>query len=121
MSKYRSSKVGIYDMEFDSKKEYFRYLELVNMQQDGIITDLQRQVVYTLIPKQKLDTPRSSRSGRAVRTEQAVTYSADFVYKIAATGEEVVEDVKSPVTRTKDYIIKRKLMKFIHNIEIQEV
>lgn len=33
----------------------------------------------------------------------------------------VVEDVKSRATRTKEYIMKRKMMKERFNIDIQEV
>ena len=36
-----------------------------------------------------------------------------------ATGQTVVEDTKG--VRTKEYIIKRKLMLFIHGIRIKEV
>jgi hypothetical protein len=42
---------------------------------------------------------------------------ADFVYTTA--GETVVEDVKG--VRTDVFILKRKLMKAIFNIEVQEV
>lgn len=33
----------------------------------------------------------------------------------------VVEDVKSPATRTRTYLDKRKLMREIHGIEVKEV
>ena len=49
--------------------------------------------------------------------EQKCSYIADFVY--TENGEKVVEDTKG--FRTKDYIIKRKLMLYIHGIRIQEV
>jgi hypothetical protein len=49
--------------------------------------------------------------------ERAVHYVADFVYK--DNYKEIVEDAKG--FRTKDYIIKRKLMLFIHGIRIKEV
>lgn len=47
-----------------------------------------------------------------------MTYIADFVYTDAATGKLVVEDAKG--MRTRDYIIKRKLMLYIHGIKIRE-
>ena len=47
-----------------------------------------------------------------------VNYIADFVYEDARTGETVVEDVKG--IRTKEYIIKRKLMMYVHGIKILE-
>ena len=63
-----------------------------------------------LIPSQKRD-------GKVVERECA--YVADFVYHDAHTGELVVEDTKG--VRTKDYVIKRKLMLSIYNIRIKEI
>ena len=37
---------------FDSKSEYERYLLLLDMERNGLITDLKRQVTYELLPKQ---------------------------------------------------------------------
>ena len=51
--------------------------------------------------------------------EKAVNYIADFVY--VENGKTVVEDTKSEATRTKEYIIKRKLMRYIHGITVKEV
>ena len=46
------------------------------------------------------------------------TYYADFRYHDNERRAEVVEDVKG--MRTQIYIIKRRLMKAIHDIEIEE-
>lgn len=81
------------------------------MERAHVITDLERQKTFVLIPKQV-------REGYCV--ERACTYKADFVYK--AGSKTVVEDVKSPATRNdKAYKIKKKLMLYVHNIEIKEV
>lgn len=118
-NKYRNTKVRTQEgYTFDSRKEYFRYLELVQMQVDGEITDLRCQVKYELIPSQKLDNPVWE-GDHYRRTEQAVTYTADFVY--VKDGKTVVEDTKSKATRTQQYVIRRKLMKYIHGIEIVEI
>ena len=53
------------------------------------------------------------------KNDEAVKYVADFTYTDANTGYFVVEDVKG--FRTKDYIIKRKLMLWVHHIRIKEV
>ncbi len=53
MSKYKNQKCTVNDIEFDSKKEARRYGELLLMERAGTITDLQRQVTFELIPKQK--------------------------------------------------------------------
>jgi hypothetical protein len=51
--------------------------------------------------------------------ERKVVYVADFVYNDQRTCERVVEDTKG--VKTKDYIIKRKLMLYIHHIKIKEI
>ena len=51
--------------------------------------------------------------------EKSCVYIADFVYKDEETGRTVVEDAKG--VKTKDYIIKRKLMLWLHGIRIAEV
>lgn len=97
--KFKSKKIKIGDMIFDSKKEYQRWLELLELEKNGDIKHLKRQVKFVLLPKQD--------------GERAVTYIADHVYKY---GEIlVVEDVKSKITKKQpDYIIKRKMFKFIY-------
>ena len=46
-------------------------------------------------------------------------YLADFVYQDVKTGEWIVEDAKGH--KTEAYIIKRKLLLYIHGIRIKEV
>ena len=36
-------------------------------------------------------------------------YTADFKYK-NANGEEVIEDVKSKITKTRDYMLRKKIL-----------
>ncbi len=105
MSKYHNRKVEIDGIKFDSTKEGERYLELKLLLKAGKIRDLQMQVEFELIPKQG--------------GERACKYKADFVYHMADTGKMVVEDVKGK--RTREYIIKRKLMLWRHGIKIVEV
>jgi hypothetical protein len=106
--KYGNKTVTIGGEKFDSAKEARRYGELVLLEKAGQVSDLKRQVKYELIPSQKV-------GGKVV--ERPCTYVADFVY--TENGETVVEDTKG--FRTKDYIIKRKLMLYIHGIRIREV
>lgn len=106
--KYGNKKVVRDGIEFDSIKECQRYCELKLMQRAGLISDLQTQVSFELIPAQRID-------GKVV--ERAVNYIADFVYQ--QDGQKVVEDTKG--FRTKDYVLKRKLMLWVHNILIREV
>lgn len=95
---------------FDSAKEAQRWQELKLLERAGQIFELQRQVPFVLIPKQVRD-------GKVV--ERPVVYKADFVY--TENGEDVVEDVKSPATKTREYIIKRKLLLWQFGIRIREV
>jgi hypothetical protein len=123
-SKYYSIKTRALDGSvFDSLKEARRWDELLLLQRAGKITDLQRQVKYELIPDQYQTYERYGKKGQKLKDgvrclERKVEYVADFVYTIADTGENVVEDSKG--VRTKDYIIKRKLMLAVHGIRIKE-
>lgn len=121
MSKYHSKKITIDGNTFDSRKEAKRWQELSLLQRAGAITDLQRQVEFELIPAQREPDTIGVRGGvrKGKTIEFAVKYVADFVYR--ENGKTVVEDVKSPATKTKDYIIKRKLMLWVHGIKINEI
>ena len=92
----------------DSKHEYSRLCELKDLQRAGEIKDLQLQVKYQLIPSQKI----------CGKTERGVSYIADFVYW-TKNDKFICEDAKGH--RTDAYIIKRKMMKLIHNIDVVEV
>ena len=125
MNKYGNKKVVIHGEVFDSKREAMRYYDLKFLEGIGAIRDLKRQVTYELIPVQREKSTKFYKKGRKKGQpiegkiiEKAVTYIADFVYTDAATGKLVVEDAKG--VRTKDYIIKRKLMLYIHGIKIRE-
>ena len=103
MTKYNARKCEYSGMIFDSKKELARYKELELLERAGEISNLRRQVEFELIPKQP--------------GERKAVYTADFVY--TENGKEIVEDVKG--MKTRDYIIRRKLMLFRHGIRIKEV
>jgi len=120
MSKYGNKKITKNGEIFDSHKEYRRYCALLLLERAGAITDLRRQVKYVLIPQQREYTGETDRKGilkNGKVIERECSYVADFVYK--EDGKLVVEDTKG--VRTKDYIIKRKLMLFVHGIRIREV
>ena len=108
-SKYRSRKIERDGMKFDSLKEYRRFCELSQLEKAGEITDLQRQVKFELIPSQ-----RDLATGKVI--ERACGYTADFTYCV--DGQFTVEDTKG--FRTKDYIIKRKLMLHVYGVRIKE-
>jgi hypothetical protein len=108
MNKYHNKKVTYNGIAFASKKEARRYSELLLLERAGVITDLQMQVPFVLIPSQKIN-------GKVV--ERECKYIADFVY--TENGKKVVEDTKG--MKTDKYIIKRKLMLYVHGIRIKEI
>lgn len=108
MNKYKAKKTEVNGIMFDSQKEAGRYVELRMLERAGYITDLRLQQKFVLIPAQK-------KNGKTV--ERECSYIADFVYK--ENGKTVVEDTKG--FRTDTYKIKRKLMLYVHDIEVKEL
>lgn len=104
-SKYHAKRVGGHA----SKKEHNRANQLKLMQRAGVISGLQEQVSYEVIPAQR------DNAGKLL--EHACRYIADFVY-YNENGELVVEDTKG--FKTPEYKIKRKLMLLVHGIRIKE-
>jgi Protein of unknown function (DUF1064) len=94
---------------FDSKHERSEYLKLMALEAGGVISSVERQVVYTLIPSQRGD------DGKVV--ERQCAYKADFRVTYP-DGRVEVMDAKG--VKTPEYIIKRKLMLFIHGIRVIE-
>ena len=99
--KYGNKATETNGLMFDSKKEARFFLQL---QQDPAVKSIRTQVKYELIPKQQ--------------GERACSYVADFVVEYH-DGRTVVYDVKG--MKTDVYRIKRKLMLWVHGIQIKEV
>ena len=99
-NKYGAVRTKIGDLTFDSKKEAARWLVLKDEEEQGLITDLQRQVPFQLFGK--------GRSG--------AKYVADFTY--VRDGAATVEDCKGRLTDV--YRLKKKMMKEFLNIDILE-
>lgn len=121
--KYKNRKITTADGIFDSRKEYKRYRELEMLQRAGEITDLKRQVKFVLIPAQYEETNEVYTKGkkkglkkRGTLLERECSYYADFTYK--ENGKLVAEDVKG--VKTKDYIVKRKMMLYFYGLIIRE-
>ena len=106
--------VGGKKIKFDSKKEASRYDELMLMLIAGKIRNLKLQPEFTL--QESFTTADGERV-------QAVRYRADFSYEKKVRNryedydgyeyvdewETVIEDVKTPGTKTALYLQKRKL------------
>jgi hypothetical protein len=94
--KYHNRKVVFDGQPFDSEGEMKRWCELLILKRDGKITDLMRQIRFTVL--------------QAETYHLSIHWIPDFVYKI--DGVWCVEDFKSPVTEKKsDFRIKVKLFK----------
>jgi hypothetical protein len=88
---------------FPSKKEAEVYRKLSLLEKAGKVSGLRCQVRYPL----------------TVNNCLVSTYAADFVYFDVELAREVVADAKG--YRTREYRIKKKLMKAIHGIDITEL
>lgn len=104
--KYHSKKIIINGIEFMSKREANRYLELKSMLDKGEISELELQVPFTLIEPFTLNKKKYRK----------MEYIADFVYM--QDGKQIVEDTKG--YKTEVYKIKKKLMAYLYRIEIKE-
>jgi hypothetical protein len=103
-SKYNNVKKEVDGKKFDSTKESKRYLELKSMVERGEISELHEQVKFTF----------------AHNGVKICSYIADFTYN--KDGKEVVEDVKSEMTKKLPvYKMKKKMMVAFFGIEINEV
>ena len=130
-NKLGNKKVSTPDGEFASKREYERFCELELLRRSGKITDLQTQVEFPLMPTireqvgvyTKGENKGRPKYGRVI--ERGISYVADFVYVDAKTGEKIVEDVKgyrdTASASYKVFVIKRKLMLWLHGIHVKEV
>lgn len=100
--KYGNAPTVVENIRFDSAKEAARWSELRLLEKAEMIQNLTRQVKFSL----------------DVEGVHICNYIADFAYD--ENGEVVVEDVKSPATKTRVYLIKKNLMRALHRIEIRE-
>ena len=121
MSKYGNKKVqGVDGRVYDSIAEMRRSVYLQTLEKLGLITNLQYQFKYVLIPEKREPDTIGKRGGvkKGKLIEKECAYYADFVYFDAATGNLIVEDTKG--MRTEAYKIKRKLMLHVYGIRILE-
>ena len=137
--KFNNKKVETPEGVFDSKGEWQRWLFLKEAERRGEISNLRRQVKYTLIPTQyRTEIVHLKTKDKEVKrvAEREVTYTADFVYEkptnrtfnvslldeVVGFGhfmETVVEDFKGfPNDR---WPLKKAMMLYFHGVAIREV
>lgn len=129
-SKYRNKKTELDGIIFDSKKEAKIYLDLKAQKAASEIADFKMQVSFELIPNQKeqitlikdgfvqLDKQGKAKIKEKV-VELAVKYIADFVV-YHHDGEVTVVDAKG-FHGNQTWIIKRKLLLYVHKLKIKVV
>jgi len=100
-NKYRAQPVVTDEGRFASKKEYADWCQLKVQQRLGLISHLQRQVKFPL----------------SVNAQLVTTFIADAVF--FENGKRVVVDSKG--VQTPVYRLKKKLMRALLNIEVQEI
>lgn len=100
-SKYNAVKVQADGYTFDSKREYRHYLTLKLRLAAGEISHLEVHPAWELIVKGVL----------------VGKYTGDFAYRQGRTY--IVEDVKG--VRTRDYVLRKKLMWALHKVEVKEI
>lgn len=98
MSKYRNVKTEIDGIVFASKAEGARYQELKLLQKTGKIRGLKLQPRFVIVDGY------NNGDGKRIRPS---AYIADFQY--IEDGKTIVEDVKSPASKTPLYNLKKKI------------
>ena len=126
--KYGNKKIDVDGIQFDSKKEARRYCELKLMERAGVISGLELQKEFELIPAQYETYERYGKKGQRLQDgkrciEKSCVYKSDFAY--IKDGQLVVEDVKGyrdpQSAGYAKFVIKRKLMLHIYGIRVIEI
>ena len=101
--KYKNIKTEYNGDVYDSRKEMRRAVALDWLLKAGVIRDLERQKAFVL---------QEGYVNNKKEKIRPIFYVADFVYFDTERCRWVVEDVKSPATRTDVYRIKKKLFEY---------
>lgn len=102
-NKYHAQKVYDDGKVFDSKFEHSRAKQLELLLRSGRISDLEFQKRFLL------QDSFINNQGKKIRE---ICYVADFYYFDRDRNKWVVEDTKSPATRTNVYMIKKKMFEY---------
>jgi hypothetical protein len=106
--KYRNAPVVVDGERFDSKKEAEHIRVLKEMERRGEIRDLKY-------------AKKDCRINIVVNGVRVCAAIPDAIYTHTATGAVVYVDVKSEITRRNPvYRLKKKLLRAVHGIEVEE-
>jgi hypothetical protein len=114
-NKYHAVAIHVDGVRFASKREAARYLELALLRKAGAIDELTLQPIFYL------SVMELWRSGGPIQITTVGRFTADFQYRDLQTGEIVVEDVKSRVTKTEAYRLRKRIAEAVHGITIREL
>lgn len=109
-SKYRARPTVVDGVRFASRREAGRWSQLRLLEMAGAIRNLERQPAYPL--------RITSLNGES--SVVCGTYRADFRYYDLTTGSVIVEDVKSPPTKTTAYRLRKRIVEVLYGIAILE-
>jgi hypothetical protein len=109
-SKYRAKPCWIQGIRFASQREGKRFLDLRLLERAGEIADLELQPRYELHVLSPI--------GEVVTVGK---FTGDFRYKRAVDNALVIEDSKSPPTRTEAYQLRKRMVEAEYGIRISEV
>ena len=115
--KFNAKPTVVDNVKFASKREALYYMQLKALQKAGSITDLELQPRFPMPPDGMWATVKGQKEMVKVKPGTICTYVTDFRYKNKA-GETVVVDVKG--YKTREYILKKKLLKYFYSIEVIE-
>jgi hypothetical protein len=104
-NKHNAKRVTVDGIAYASQAEANRHQELLQRERAGEIRDIELQPKYRIY----------------LNGVYICTYIADYRYVVIADGRVVIEDVKSPSTRTAVYKLKKKLVEAQYGISIQEI
>lgn len=121
--KYGNRIAYVGDLRFDSQKEMRYYLYLRELEKRGGIKNLRLQVPFELVPPVYEERVKHLKTRDKITrhlVQPAIRYIADFVYD--EDGVRKVVDVKSEATKAdKVYILKKKMMRALLGITIEEI
>lgn len=122
-NKYHNKKVEYNGILFDSQKERDRYIVLKKAESDGLISELELQPQFELIPKVTETYVKHLKTKDKVceRTvQQPIYYRGDFKY--IKDGIVVIEDIKaSKYMLDPKFVIKEKLFRWKFGYSIKRV
>lgn len=108
--KYHAKTTVVDGIRFDSKREAERWSHLKLSERAGLISDLQRQVPFSL------HAPVRDKAGDVVGMAIVSSYVADFVF--IRDGQRIISDAKGALTQA--YRAKRRHMLIEYGIIIEE-